>query len=62
VQEAAVFALITPRTSDLSAEFLARGAQAFFYQAVIYRNAGWIESDQDALATLEAQLQSWLRI
>jgi len=59
-QEEAVVALIERQTPHKDAAFLARGAQAFFYQAVIYRNAGWIKSNKDALKTLDSQLQNWI--
>ena len=42
------------------AAFYARGAQAFFYQTVLYRNAGWLESDQTALNGLRDSLDIWL--
>lgn len=40
--------------------FYARGAQAFFYQTVLYRNAGWLESDKAALSALRDSLDVWL--
>ncbi len=40
--------------------FYARGAQAFFYQTVIYRNAGWLKNDSEALLALENSLTVWL--
>lgn len=42
------------------AGFFARGAQAFFYQTVIYRNADWLKSDAEALLALENSLNVWL--
>lgn len=43
-----------------SAAFYARGAQAFFYQTVLYRNAGWLKSDEAALNSLSDSLDVWL--
>jgi len=59
-QEEAVIAIIGRQTPHKDGTFLARGAQAFFYQAVIYKNAGWIKTNRDALNTLDAQLQNWM--
>ena len=42
------------------AAFFARGAQAFFYQTVLYRHAGWVKNDKVALKALQNSLEEWL--